>query len=484
MQLRSYSLFLIAILSTCTSSCGFEQYFAKPIDQEKQIAAFYKKSPADPAFLQFLQNNNYAANQLPLKTWDLESLIYCGLFFNPSLDEARAQLRLAQANANLAAIRPIPRLNTSTGRSDRANGDINPFTYTLSIDIPIETASKRNIRIENATHLSEVAQLSLAQSAWLVRQQVVTNYQAYIANQHLIETFTEEKAKREAIVDMIQKRVDVGLASTTELSLANLQLQNTLTGFNQQNQAQAVIMANLAASLGLSVEATQAMKIQSHSLDAIVNGHLTSASTLINANPTIDEFQKTALIHRVDIRTALAQYAIAEGQLKLEIAKQYPDIVISPGYAYEFGDKVWSLGLSGLLTFIEKNKLPIASAKAVRELEAAKFNHLQTKIINEVAVAKAGFEQAYQTLKNQQASFETQQNNYALMDRKFSAGEIDRVELNYAALELLASQKNLALANVTYQQSHHQLENTLQVALAESLDQLATTNSPTPSIIK
>lgn len=480
MLLRSYSLFLVAGLSICITGCGFEQYFAKPIDQEKQIAAFYQKSPENPAFLQFLQNHDYPSDQLPLKTWDLQALIDCGLFFNPSLDEARAQLRLSQANANLAAMRPIPRLNASTGRSDRANGDINPFTYTLSIDIPIETANKRNIRIENATHLSELAQLSLAQSAWLVRQQIVTNYNAYIANQHLIETLTEEKAKREAILEMIQKRVEVGLASTTELSLANLQLQNTLTGFNQQNQAQAVIIANLAASLGLSVETTQAMKIQSYSLDTLVNTHITSASTLINANPIIDEFQKTALIHRVDIRTALAQYAIAEGQLKLEIAKQYPDIIVSPGYAYEFGDKVWSLGLSGLLTLIEKNKLPIASAKAVRELEAAKFTHIQAKIINEVAIAKAGFEQAYQTLKNQQASFETQRNNYALMDRKFSAGEIDRVELNYAALELLASQKNLALSNVTYQQAHHQLENTLQVALTESVDQFELLNAQTP----
>lgn len=478
MPLQFQSLFRITLLSLSLTACGFEQYFAKPIDQEKQIAAFYQKSPDDPAFLQFLQNQDYDISQLPLKAWDLEALIYCGLFFNPSLDEARAQLRLAQANANLAAIRPIPRLNTNAGRSDRANGDINPFTYTLSIDIPIETASKRNIRIENATHLSEIAQLSLAQSAWLVRQQIVTHYDAYLANQHLIAALTQEKAKREAIVEMIQKRVEVGLASTTELSLANLQLQNTLTGFNQQTQAHAVIEANLAASLGLSVDATQKINIQAPSLDDLVSQHIETASTLMNANPTMDDMQKTALIHRIDIRTALAQYAVAEGQVKLEIAKQYPDIVISPGYAYEFGDRVWSLGLSGLLTLIEKNKLPIASAKALRELEAAKFNSIQAKVINEVAIAKAAFQQAYQTLVNQQQAYITQRNNYALMDRKFTAGEIDRVELNYASLELLASQKNLALANITFQQSHHQLENTLQVALSESFKQTITESSP------
>lgn len=464
------SLLSNLFLSLCLISCGFDQYIAKPIDQEKHIVEFYQKSPEHPAFLQFLKNQNDVTKSLPLTSWDLNTLIYCGLFFNPKLDEARAQLKLAQANTNLASIRPIPRLNSNVGRSDRANGDINPFSYALSVDLPIETANKRNIRIENASQLSEVAQLGLAQSAWQVRQQIITHYNEYINNDHLINTLTQEKNKREAIVEMMQKRVAVGLASTTELSLANLQLQNTLTSFNQQSQAQAIIMANLATSLGLSVEATQQIAIDTPMLETLVSEHVQSASTFIQENQTREYLQKTALIHRIDIRTALVQYAYAEGQVKLEIAKQFPDIILSPGYAYEFGDTVWSLGLGGLLTLIEKNKLPIASAKALRDLEAEKFNHLQVKIINEVAIAKAGFEQAFQILTNQQKAFETQSKNFVLMDKKFIAGEIDHVELNYAQLELLASKKNLSLANATYQASHRQLENTLQMTLIASHD--------------
>lgn len=467
------ALLFISLLSLSLLSCGFDQYIAKPIDQEKHIVEFYQKSPDHPAFLKFLKNQNDVTKALPLSSWDLNTLIYCGLFFNPKLDEARAQLKLAQANTNPASIRPVPRLNSNVGRSDRANGDINPFSYALSIDLPIETANKRNIRIENASHLSEAAQLGLAQSAWQVRQQIVLHYYAYINNAHLINTLTQEKIKREAIVDMMQKRVAVGLASTTELSLANLQLQNTLTSSNQQSQAQAMTLANLASSLGLSVEATQQLAIVTPTIETLVSEHIASASTFTQDNQTREHLQKTALIHRIDIRTALVQYAYAEGQVKLEIAKQYPDIVLSPGYAYEFGDTVWSLGLGGLLTLIEKNKLPIASAKALRDLEAEKFNHLQVKIINEVALAKAGFEQAFQTLKNQQKAYETQSKTFTIIDKKFSAGEIDHVELNYAQLELLASKRNLSLANATYQASHHQLENTLQIALTMS-------NEPSP----
>ena len=52
--------------------------------------------------------------------------------------------------------------------------------------------------------------------------------------------------------------------------------------------------------------------------------------------------QTTALLNRLDIRIALEKYAAAESKLKLELAKQYPDLVISPGYAFEFGDNIWS----------------------------------------------------------------------------------------------------------------------------------------------
>ena len=115
-----------------------------------------------------------------------------------------------------------------------------------------------------------------------------------------------------------------------------------------------------------------------------------------------EDLQTQALLNRLDIRIALERYAAAEARVKLEIAKQYPDIILTPNYTYEFGNKIWSLGLSGLMTFITKNKMPIAEAKQLREVEATQFEALQNTVIAEVSTAKAKLEQSRQMLQNQE----------------------------------------------------------------------------------
>jgi outer membrane protein TolC len=174
-----------------------------------------------------------------------------------------------------------------------------------------------------------------------------------------------------------------------------------------------------------------------------------------------------ALLNRLDIRIALERYAAAEAKLKLEIAKQYPDIVISPGYAFEFGDNVWSLGLSGLMTLLNKNKIGIAEATQLREVEAAQFDGLQTKIIAETNIANAELTQAKQSLTNKKNLLAQQQTYTQRMIHKFTAGEIDRLELAFVKLEEITAEKNVAEADFQLTSALNQLENTLQKPLTE-----------------
>jgi outer membrane protein, heavy metal efflux system len=76
--------------------------------------------------------------------------------------------------------------------------------------------------------------------------------------------------------------------------------------------------------------------------------------------------QRDAVLNRLDVRRALAQYAAAEADLQLEIAKQYPDIQIGPGYTYEEGHSYFTLGLSATLPVFNRNQGPIAEAEARR----------------------------------------------------------------------------------------------------------------------
>jgi len=218
-------------------------------------------------------------------------------------------------------------------------------------------------------------------------------------------------------------------------------------------------MSSLASNLGLSLPKVKNMNI------------LTDSNSLLTLKLEPD-LQAEAVFNRLDLRIALERYAAAEAKLKLEIAKQYPNITISPGYAYEYGDKVWSLGLSGLLSMLNKNKVAINEASSLREVEAAQFEALQSKIMSDASVAYAQLMQAQQVLENQKFILKQQQHNTQQMNKRLAAGEIDRLELTFAKLELNAVEKNLALAHYQLKMAEAELENTLQKPLIQTTQSL------------
>ncbi len=443
---------LVTCFSTVLAACSFQKYVAKPIEPVVNAAKFELKDPSSKTFTEYLLSNGYTAEQLPIQRWGLDELTYSALFFHPSLDVARAQWRAAQTSEARAAQRPIPTLNGSLAHSNDSDPTKKPFAFGLSIDLPIETANKRNIRIENSQHLSEIAKLDIAQTAWQLRQNIAQTLTEYAFNQTQLRLFSAEELRRGEIVNIHQKRVSAGAASNIELSNAKLQLQTVSAAVNSAQQNKLILLSKLASNIGLPLAKVETMSLAIDHKRPLVN--------IPNA-----DLQATTLLNRLDIRIALERYAVAETKLKLEIAGQYPDIVISPGAAYEFGDNIWSLGLSGLLSLLNKNKIAIAEATMLREVEAAQFEALQTKVILDANIANAEVNQAKQALEHQQRLLTQQQSNTQRMLRKLVAGDIDRLEMTYARLEDINAEKNVATANFQLNKSLDQLENTLQKPL-------------------
>jgi cobalt-zinc-cadmium efflux system outer membrane protein len=455
-QLRLFStIALVTCFSTVLAACSFQKYVAKPIEPVTNAAKFELKDPSGKPFTEYLLNNGYTVDRLPIQQWGLDELTYCALFFHPSLDVARAQWRVAQASEASAAQRPTPTLNGNLAHSDDSDPTKKPFAFGLSIDLPIETANKRDIRIENAQHLSEAAKLEIAQIAWQLRHNIAQTLTEYRFNQTQLRLLSAEELRRKEIVNIYQKRVSAGAASNIEFSNAKLQLQIVSATVNAAQQNKLVLLSKLASNVGLPLAKLDAMPLT------------VDHKRLLDHIPNTD-LQTTALLNRLDIRIALERYAAAEAKLKLEIAGQYPNLVISPGAAYEFGDNIWSLGLSGLLSLLNKNKFAIAEATMLREVEAAQFEALQTKVILEANIANAEVNQATQALENQQHLLTQQQSNTQRMQRKLAAGDIDRLDMTYARLEGINAEKNVAIANFQLNKSLDQLENALQKPLADN----------------
>ncbi len=438
--------------ATLLFGCQFQAYQAKPIDPQKVSVAFEQRSFSDQKFQEFLITQGYAASELPLTKWDLKALTLCAHYFHPSLNVARAQWKAAQTSEKTAAEKPLPTINTTFSRSNQANEDINPFAYQFSIDIPIETHNKRQIQIEGFSHLTEIAKLGIAQTAWQLRQNIaltLIEMRWQVTQQQLLKN---EVANKENIVSMLEKRKQFGLASSIELSQSKLQLQNSqMTLSNLQTQKTA-LQSQLANTLGLPLHVVQKMPLV---VKLAENSH----------SPHTDAIKKSALQNRLDVHIALEQYKIAENKLKLEIAKQYPDITISPGLAYEFGDTVWSLGFSGLMNLLKKNKVAIAEAEQLREVEVAKFEALQANVIGEASLANAQLVEAQTALEQKIRRHELVKQTFDKTKAQFDAGEIDRLALSYAKLALENSEKDIALTKYNLEKAQLQLENIVQAPL-------------------
>lgn len=442
------------------SACQFQQYTAKPIDISATANRIENKTPENEQFKQYLLNNGYKVEQLPIQHWGLAELTYCALFFHPSLDVARAQWRTAE-HAKLTAGASLPStINGNIGNSNNANNDKSPYLFGLSIGIPIETSSKREIRIENAAHLSEAAKLEIAQSAWQLRHQVASALYNYQFNQLELNILDTEYQYRQSIVAMIEKRVALGMASNIELSTAKSQRQSVLAELNAKQNNNLILLTQLANHLGLPVSAVKHMTL----------AEMADPEPVADmAAKTADSLQSNTLLNRLDIRAALERYASAEARLKLEIARQYPDLVMSPAYTYEFGNQVWALGISGLMTFLNKNKFAIAEATDLREMEGAQFEFLQSNAIAETNTAKAKLFQARETLAHQKQLHVSQIMNTQRMKNQFLAGEIDRLTYTLAQLEEVASKKNVALSSFLLQLAILELENVQQKPLNENI---------------
>jgi outer membrane protein TolC len=450
----SPKIFLAVFCTHLLFGCQFQSYQAKPVDPQKITEAFEQRGITDPKFEAFLISQGYAASDLPLNTWDLKALTLCAHYFHPSLNVARVQWKAAQISEKSAAQKPLPTINSTFARSNQANQDINPFAYQFSIDIPIETQNKRQIQIEGFSHLTEIAKLEIAQTAWQLRQQIalLLNEMRWQASQQFF--LEKEISHQEKIVAMLEKRKDFGLASSLDLGQTQWQLQSSQMALHQLLTQKTTLQSELAKALGLPLHVVSKMALN---LQTDVN-----SQAIQNADT-----QKTALQNRLDIRIALEQYKIAENNLKLEIAKQYPDITISPGLAYEFGDTVWSLGFSGLMNLLQKNKIAIAQAEQLREVEVAKFEALQANVISEVNLANAQLTEAQSMLAQKIRQHALVQQNFDKTKSQFDAGEIDRLALTYAILTLEKSEKEIAQIKNHLEKSKIQIENIAQVPLSQ-----------------
>ncbi|OIQ98146.1 cobalt-zinc-cadmium resistance protein CzcC precursor [mine drainage metagenome] len=417
---KSIVFMLAALLLGCA---GFQ---SKPIAPWDTATAFEARTLDSFGLRDFVRQNGKDVTTWPLTSWDASLLTLAAFYYHPDLDVARAQWGVAQAGVVSAGSIPNPGLSLSTNpASTISRASALPFGWNL--DIPIETAGKRGYRIEQSKQLSESARFHLYGAAWQIRSRLKMALVELYSAQEGLMLLQEQEDVRNEMAKLLNRRLEIGEISLPEATQARIALaQNSLAILDVQKRYDTAL-AQLATAIGLPINSLREMKF---SFDELTE--LPKPETLPS-----EETRRQALLSRSDLLSALADYEASQAALQLEVAKQYPDIHLGPGYVWDQGERKWSVGLSFSLPIFNRNAGPIAEANARREQAAASFVALQARSINEVDLAWTNYQSAANQLANADSLLKAQQQQQRSITAEFKVGESDRLTLAGSQLELV-----------------------------------------------
>ncbi len=439
-------------------AAGCRHFEPRPLAPEVRSAAFDSRTLADPGLRAFLEAcSGRGFESWPLARWDLRALTLAALYFSPELALARESARTVEAGVQSAGARPNPTLAVIPEYSSNPASGVVPWLAALSFDWPIETAGKRGHRIAQALHLSEAAANGLAAEAWRLRAALRSALVDLVAARERAASLERESALAEELAQLLEQRRSAGAAASSEVTLARLSALATQSEFALARRGEIEARAQLAATLGLPAAAIAREEIE---LGFALSRDASPASGA-------SALRALALRGRADLSALLAEYAASQAALQLELARQYPDLHLGPGYQYDQGAHKWALGLSLELPLLNQNQGPIGEAEARRAELAARFEALQARIAGEIDRALALRDAARDELALADERRAAQRARLAQTRAAREAGALGRSELRAAELELAREQRAHLEAELALQRALGDLEAALQQPLEE-----------------
>ncbi|KQT37490.1 TolC family protein [Methylophilus sp. Leaf414] len=441
------------------AACGIA-YQAQPIQQQQNIENIQQASPTQEGFKEFVRTQ-YPQTVWPITSWDIDRLTLSALYFHPALKVAKSDYAVALAGITSAGLRPMVGLNGQLSHSNQANGDINPWAYGLQVDIPFITANKRQINIDIAQYQADIAKIFVSESAWMLRQQLSLDLITLAEQQALHSSLTKLQKSQADLLNAYQKRLDLGVAGKSDVLPIRLQHDQAAWQLQQLTLQIKQTQQKIMHDAGLTDQQNVSLNIAPLNISQILKARFDQPQTYQDAK-TIQHY---ALTNRMDIQRGLAQYAKAESQLRLEMAKRYPDISLSPGILYEYGDRIWALGIGGMLNLLNKSSDLWAYAEEVRQNEATRFYALQHHIIQLSEQTYLKYRDTANLLITMTQEYTQQSSRKQQLESQWRKGLIDKTEYLQTEIQFYAAQQRLVIQQANVLRALQEIENVMQKPL-------------------
>lgn len=444
-----------AAASGLFAGAGCVHFKPRPLSAEQGAQRLETRSLTNAELKVFLEKNLHREfAEWPPKQWDFDLLMLAAFYYQPNLEVARAEWQVAQGGTRTAAGRPNPTMTVSSGFDSGIANNFSPWMPAISFDLPLETAGKRRRRMEQARALSESARLKLATAAWQARSDLRNSLLDWSFAQRRARALERQVALQDEIAARLRRQLEAGAIATTEITAARIALARAHADLATAQRTLAAARGHVAEAIGVPSSALENLPLDASELAAPDPEVLSTAA-----------MRSQALRSRADVLGSLADYAATQSALQLEIAKQYPDVHLAPGYLWNQGnegDSEWQLGLTVELPILNRNQGPIAEAEARRSAAAARFLALQAKVIAEIDRAVAACKAGRDSLAALRALAAAEKKQLDTVQSQLNAGAADRLELLNAELTLLTANVAALDEELNWQQAVGALEDAVR----------------------
>jgi len=452
------SLRRIIVFGTALSIAGVSgcvAYRPRRIEPPRLEQEFRNRSLTDSGLNDFVQSAvRGVPTPWPPVSLDLQSITWIAIYYSPDVRLARAQMRVAEEQIVAAGARPNPSLSGEAGYNTSPESKA---LFSLLPNFTIQTAGKRGYRILQVERLAEAARLAVSEAGWRARSRARTALVDYLISVRRRDLLRKEEQLRSEIVRIFDRRLEVGEAARPELDVFRVDLVTAQSALLAIEGEMGRAHAALASSIGVPRAAIEGTPVEWPRID----------SPPLEGGLPLQALQRAGLLHRIDVRRLVAEYAAADATLRLEVARQYPDIQIGPGYTFEegFSRYIFAGGLAPVPLF-HRNRGMIAVAEAERARVETQVEAAQAQAIGEIERALAQYRAAtaeWSEAARRLIAIRREREEAAV--KALEAGEGDRLAVAMTRLESVTAERARLDALARVQAALGALEDAVQQPL-------------------
>lgn len=444
------------------SACAVGLDYKKPTDAEVNIpATWHATLPHGGSNLQLI--NWWQQFNDPT----LEVMISSALRTNPTIFEALAKIKQAQANLSSSRSYLFPSLTangsatasknsmqsisggsttsnggngdffTNNGLSDGASGGVN-----MSWELDLFGATRRGIEASEARYAASKydwndAKVSLA-------AQVADAYVSLRECQNLLVTYSEENKSRIATQNLTKLRAKSGFAARTDVSQATGSLAQNNVTLATQNAVCQQYENQLVALTGITHESMTQYTKQNYGVIPLPE------------SVNISTLPAKIINQRPDVASAERNLAAANADLGVAVANRYPQvsltgsIALNTGSLYSGQPTSWSLGPDVTLPLIDGGYLRAQESLYQAKYEQALATYRNTVItaVREVEDALVRINAANERVTAAENAVNNYQDYFNGYNQKYELGWANLLDLETVRVTLLSSKEVLATAKL------------------------------------